>query len=600
MQRLLRDRAPVIASVPFLEEIEPAAMTDSRKDIDHPAPDRPDPPPTDNIIRTALDKETRLTEEFRTTYEKMTGRVIEIRKSQRQVHLGGGEANIEKQHGKGRLTARERIDLLIDEGSRFHELGEFAAWDMYAEWGGAPAAGVICGLGRVEGRLVMIIANDATVKAGAFFPMTAKKTIRCQYIAEQCHLPTIYLVDSAGVFLPLQEDVFPDQDDFGRVFYLNARMTSKGIPQITAIMGYCVAGGAYLPIMTDKVLMTEGSGLYIGGPALVKAAIGQEASHEELGGAWVHSAISGTIDYREKDDPSCISRLRRLVAQMGNMQRAPFARSEAIEPRFDPDDLYGIYDDDPVRQYEMKEIIARIVDDSEFVEYRADIGRTLLCGYSRIGGWSVGIVANQRQQQKPAVGTVEVGGVIYPESAEKAARFIMDCNQNLIPLLFLHDVSGFMVGREVEYEGIIKAGSKMVNVVSNSVVPKITVILGGSHGAGNYALAGKAYDPRFIFAWPTARYAVMGGAQAANTLADIRVKSLKQQGKKITDEEKQDIIDTIAGEYERQTDARYAAARLWVDAIIDPKETRSWIIAALEAASHQPEFARFNPGILQT
>ncbi|MFC1627930.1 acyl-CoA carboxylase subunit beta [Gemmatimonadota bacterium] len=566
----------------------------------HPAPDRPDPPPTDNTIRTAVDQEFRLTERFRETYEKMVERVVEIRKSQRQVHLGGGEANIEKQHKKGRLTARERIDLLIDEESRFHELGEFAAWDMYQEWGGAPAAGVICGLGRVEGRLVMIIANDATVKAGAFFPMTAKKTIRCQYIAEQCHLPTIYLVDSAGVFLPLQEDVFPDQDDFGRVFYLNARMTSKGIPQITAIMGYCVAGGAYLPIMTDKVLMTEGSGLYIGGPALVKAAIGQDASHEELGGAWVHSAISGTIDYREKDDPSCITRLRRLVAQMGNMQRAPFARVEPIEPRFDPDDMYGIFKDDPVQQYDVKEIIARIVDDSEFVEYRADIGKTLLCGYSRIGGWSVGIVANQRLQQKPARGTTEVGGVIYPESAEKAARFIMDCNQNLIPLIFLHDVSGFMVGREVEYEGIIKAGSKMVNAVSNSVVPKITVILGGSHGAGNYALAGKAYDPRFIFAWPPARYAVMGGAQAANTLADIRVRSLEQQGKKLSDADKQEILDSIAGEYERQTDARYAAARLWVDAIIDPKETRSWIMTALEAASHQPEFERFNPGILQT
>jgi len=575
-------------------------MTDTRRDPDHPAPDRPDPPPADNIIQTIVDQDFRLTERFRTAYEKMAGKVVEIRKSQRQVHLGGGEGNIEKQHLKGRLTARERIELLVDEGSVFHELGEFAAWEMYPEWGGAPAAGVICGLGRVEERLVMIIANDATVKAGAFFPMTAKKVIRSQYIAEQCHLPTIYLVDSAGVFLPLQEDVFPDQDDFGRVFYLNARMTSKGIPQITAIMGYCVAGGAYLPIMTDKVLMTEGSGLYIGGPALVKAAIGQEASHEELGGAWVHSAISGTIDYREKDDPSCIARLRRLVGQMGDMQRAPFARVEPVEPRYDADDLYGIFDDDPVQQYDVREIIARIVDDSEFVEYRADIGKTLLCGYSRIGGWSVGIVANQRQQQKPAVGTVEVGGVIYTESAEKAARFIMDCNQNLIPLIFLHDVSGFMVGREAEYSGIIRAGSKMVNAVSNSIVPKITVILGGSHGAGNYALAGKAYDPRFIIAWPPARYAVMGGMQAASTLADIRVRSLEHQGQKLTDEEKQEILDTIAGEYERQTDARYAAARLWVDAIIDPKETRSWIMAALEAASHQPEFERFNPGILQT
>ncbi len=360
-------------------------MSDTRKDPGHPAPDRPDPPAVDNILQTAVDQEFRLTERFRTAYEKMAGKVVEIRKSQRQVHLGGGEGNIEKQHRKGRLTARERIALLVDEESTFHELGEFVAWEMYSEWGGAPAAGVICGLGRIEGRLVMIIANDATVKAGAFFPMTAKKVIRSQYIAEQCHLPTIYLVDSAGVFLPLQEDVFPDQDDFGRVFYLNARMTSKGIPQITAIMGYCVAGGAYLPIMTDKVLMTEGSGLYIGGPALVKAAIGQEASHEELGGAWVHSAISGTIDYREKDDPSCIVRLRRLVSQMGDMQRAPFARVEPVEPRYDADDLYGIFDDDPVQQYDVREIIARIVDDSEFVEYRADIGKTLLCDLHRVG-----------------------------------------------------------------------------------------------------------------------------------------------------------------------------------------------------------------------
>ncbi|MCK4772704.1 MAG: acyl-CoA carboxylase subunit beta [Candidatus Latescibacteria bacterium] len=530
----------------------------------------------------------------------MVERVVEIHKAQRQIHLGGGEANIEKQHAKGRLTARERVELLIDEGSRFYELGEFAAWDMYKEWGGAPAAGSVCGLGSVEGRLAMIIANDATVKAGAFFPMTAKKIIRCQYIAEQCHLPTIYLVDSAGIFLPLQEDVFPDQDDFGRIFYLNARMTSKGIPQITAIMGYCVAGGAYLPVMTDKILMTEGSGLYIGGPALVKAAIGQEVSHEELGGAWIHSAVSGTIDFREKDDPACLVRLRRLMAQIGEKPRAPFARAEPVEPRYDPDDLYGIFTDDLTRQYDMKEIIARIVDDSEFVEYRSDIGKTVLCGYSRIGGWSVGIVGNQRLHQKPAMGMPEVGGVIYPESAEKAARFIMDCNQNLIPLIFLHDVSGFMVGKDAEYDGIIRAGAKMVNVVSNSVVPKITVIVGGSYGAGNYAMAGKAYDPRFILAWPTARYAVMGGAQAANTLADIRVKSLEKRGEKLSDEEKQEILDTINAEYDRQTDSRYAAAHLWVDAIIDPRDTRDWLITALDAASHQPEIEKFNPGILQT
>ena len=575
-------------------------MTEQKKEQDHPTADHPEPPSTDSTLVTAVTKDVRLSDDFRVAYERMVERVVEIHKAQRQIHLGGGEANIEKQHAKGRLTARERVELLIDEGSRFFELGEFAAWDMYREWGGAPAAGSVCGMGSVEGRLVMIIANDATVKAGAFFPMTAKKIIRCQYIAEQCHLPTIYLVDSAGIFLPLQEDVFPDQDDFGRIFYLNARMTSKGIPQITAIMGYCVAGGAYLPVMTDKILMTEGSGLYIGGPALVKAAIGQEISHEELGGAWIHSAVSGTIDFREKDDPACLARLRRLVAQIGEKPRAPFARAEPVEPRYDPDDLYGIFNDDLTRQYDMKEIIARIVDDSEFVEYRSDIGKTVLCGYSRIGGWSVGIVGNQRLHQKPAMGMPEVGGVIYPESAEKAARFVMDCNQNLIPLIFLHDVSGFMVGKDAEYDGIIRAGAKMVNVVSNSVVPKITVIVGGSYGAGNYAMAGKAYDPRFIFAWPTARYAVMGGAQAANTLADIRVKSLEKRGEKLSDEEKQEILDTINAEYDRQTDSRYAAARLWVDAIIDPRDTRDWLITALDAASHQPEIEKFNPGILQT
>ena len=575
-------------------------MTNPTNKPDHPAPDRSDPPPTDNIIVSGITREIRLSEEFRAAYERMAERVVEIHKTQRTIHECGGPANIEKQHAKGRLTARERIELLIDEDSVFHELAEFAAWEMYEEWGGAPSAGTVAGIGIVEEHQLMIIANDATVKAGAFFPMTAKKIIRCQYIAEKCHLPTIYLVDSAGIFLPLQEDVFPDHDDFGRIFYLNARMSSKNIPQMTAIMGYCVAGGAYLPIMTDKILMTEGSGLYIGGPALVKAAIGQEVSHEELGGAWVHSALSGTIDYREKDDPSCIARLRRLVAQMGERPGAPFARVEPVEPRYDADDLYGIYNGDPTQQYDMREIIARVVDDSEFVEYRADIGGTVLCGYARIDGWSVGIVANQRLHHQPPMGTMEAGGVIYPESAEKAARFIMDCNQNLIPLIFLHDVSGFMVGKEAEYEGIIRAGSKMVNAVSNSIVPKITLIVGGSFGAGNYAMAGKAYDPRFIFAWPTAKYAVMGGAQAANTLAHIRVRSLEREGKQLSDEEKQEILDRIKGEYERQTNARYAAARLWVDAIIDPRDTRVWLATALRAAAHQPDCGVFNPGVLQT
>ncbi|MCK5034236.1 MAG: acyl-CoA carboxylase subunit beta, partial [Calditrichia bacterium] len=428
----------------------------------------------------------------------------------KNINLGGGVKNIEKQHAKKRLTARERLNLLLDKDSNFFELGAFTAFEMYQEFGGCPAGGTVAGLGRISGKLCMIIANDATVKAGSFFPMTSKKVIRAQKIAFENHIPTIYLVDSAGIFLPLQEDVFPDTDDFGRVFYLNARMSSKGIPQITAIMGMCVAGGAYLPVMCDKVLMTEGSGLFLAGPALVKAAIGQVTDAEELGGAKMHAEISGTVDFHEKDDESAIKRIRQLVSAMGQKEKMIYDKIESKEPRYHISELDKIMPHDTMKDYDTREIIARIVDDSELVEYRQNFGRTLICGYARIGGYSVGIIANQKKHYFNKGKPPEFGGVIYSESAEKAARFIMDCNQNTIPLLFIHDVNGFMVGKDAEQSGIIKAGAKMVNAVSNSVVPKISLIIGGTFGAGHYAMCGKAYEPRFIFAWPTARYAVMG------------------------------------------------------------------------------------------
>jgi len=461
------------------------------------------------------------------------------------------------------------------------------------------------GLGRVSGRQVMIIANDATVKAGAFFPMTAKKVIRAQNISIENRIPTLYLVDSAGVFLPLQEDVFPDTDDFGRVFRNNAVMSAMGIPQITAIMGMCVAGGAYLPVMCDHILMTEGSGLFLAGPALVQAAIGQKVSAEELGGAKMHAQISGTVDFREPDDDACITRIRALVDKFGHKATARFDHVKAENPQFPVDEIYGVFSAAGARQYDMHEVIARIVDGSRFEEYRAEYGQTVLCGYARIGGWAVGIVANQKKNVRmtdPESGQqrIEVGGVIYTESAEKAARFILDCNQNLVPLIFLHDVNGFMVGKEAEWSGIIRAGAKMVNAVSNSVVPKIAVICGGSFGAGHYAMCGKAYDPRFIFAWPTARYAVMSGESASGTLVEIKIKQLEREGKKLSDKEKKDLRESIRKTYEHQTDPRYAAARLWVDAIIDPAETRDALILALEAASLNPEVREFKTGVLQT
>ncbi len=508
---------------------------------------------------------------FEKNMRAMAELVAAVRNEEEKIRLGGGEKAIESQHAKKRLTARERINLLIDRDTEFFELGLYAAYEMYEEWGGAPSAGVVTGLGRVHGRLFMLIVNDATVKAGAFFPMTAKKVIRAQNIAIENHIPTIYLVDSAGVFLPLQEDVFPDTDDFGRVFRNNAVMSAMGIPQITAIMGMCVAGGAYLPVMCDTILMTEGSGLFLAGPALVQAAIGAKYTAEELGGAQMHAQIAGTIDYREPNDHICLERIRSVVSKLGHKPTAPFNRVKAEPPAYAAEEIYGIFEADGMRPYDMKEIIARIVDGAKFDEYKAEYAKR-----------------------------VEFGRVIYTESAEKAARFIMDCNQNLVPLVFLHDVNGFMVGRDAEWSGIIKAGAKMVNAVANSVVPKITVIIGGSFGAGHYAMCGKAYDPRFVFAWPSARYAVMSGAAAAGTLVEIKIKQLERGGKKLSEQDRKELFDATKATYDHQTDPRYGAARLWLDKIIDPMETRQALITALEAAALNPEVKEFKVGVLQT
>ncbi|HKS74965.1 MAG TPA: acyl-CoA carboxylase subunit beta [Terriglobales bacterium] len=540
---------------------------------------------------------------FEANMRFMADLVSQVRNEEEKIREGGGIKAIEKQHAHGRLTARERIQRLVDPGS-FFELGIYTAYGMYDEWGGAPSAGVITGLARIHTRLIMIIANDATVKAGAFFPMTSKKVIRAQNIAIENRIPTIYLVDSAGVFLPLQEDVFPDTDDFGRVFRNNAVMSAMGIAQVAAIMGMCVAGGGYLPVMCDHVLMTDGSGLFLAGPALVQAAIGQKYSAEELGGAAMHASISGTVDFREPNDEACLARIRAIVEKWGYRRLSPWDRKKPEAPALAAEEIYGIYDSSPARPYDMKEILARVVDGSRFDEYKPEYGKTVLCGYARIGGFAVGIVANQKlhAQQTDHEGhkRVEFGGVIYTESAEKAARFIMDCNQNLIPLVFFHDVNGFMVGRDAEWSGIIKAGAKMVNAVSNSVVPKITVIVGGSFGAGHYAMCGKAYDPRFVFAWPTARYAVMSGESAAGTLVEIKVKQLERGGKKLSDAEKKELYESVKRTYDEQTDPRYGAARLWIDKIIDPIETRDAITQALEAAALNPDVPEFKVGVLQT
>lgn len=527
--------------------------------------------------------------------------VTELNARASQIKLGGGVERMEREHKRGKMTARERIRALVDDPDEFYELGLFTADGMYEDEGGCPAGGTVMGLGHVEGRLCMIVANDATVKAGAWFPITAKKNLRAQEIAMENRIPVIYLVDSAGVFLPMQDEIFPDKEHFGRIFRNNARMSSAGIPQISAIMGSCVAGGAYLPIMSDEALIVDGTGsVFLAGPFLVKAAIGEDVDKETLGGAATHSEISGVTDYKVDNDEEAIEKVRKLVAQLGPFPRAGFNRTDATAPAFPEDDIYGVVPTGSSQPYDMKEVLARIVDEDSWVEYKEGYGQTILTGYARIDGWSVGIVANQRMVVKNSDGEMQVGGVIYSDSADKAARFIMNCNQKRVPLVFLQDVTGFMVGSRAEHGGIIKDGAKMVNAVANSVVPKFTVIVGNSYGAGNYAMCGKAYDPRLILSWPTARIAVMGGSQAAKTLLQIQVAKLKKQGKELTQGEQRVMLNEIEERYKTQTSPYYAAARIWVDEIIDPKDTRRWLSLGIEMADHNPEIEDFNPGVIQT
>jgi 3-methylcrotonyl-CoA carboxylase beta subunit len=517
-----------------------------------------------------------------------------------RIKEGGGAAAIDRQHAKGRKTARERIAGLLDPGSTSLELGLWAAYEMYQEWGGAPGAGVVTVIGSIDGRRVMVIANDATVKAGACFPLTIKKILRAQTIAGQNRLALVYLVDSSGVFLPMQDEVFPDEDDFGRIFRNNAVLSAAGVPQYAAIMGNCVAGGAYLPVLCDTVLMTEGSGLYLAGPALVKAAIGQEISHEELGGAHVHAAISGTVDYREPNDDACLARLRRLIALLPPDPPAPVSRATIAPPARPADDIYTLVSSDPSAQYDVRDLLAAILDGGRLDEYRSEYGRTLICGFGSLGGTPLGVVATQRLRFRPeGGGPIQFGGVIYADSADKAARFVLDCNQSRLPILFLQDVNGFDVGRDAERTGIIRRGAKLVNAVSNSTVPKITLILGHSFGAGHYALCGKAFDPRFIFAWPGARYAVMGAQQAARTMLDVNVAALKRQGKAVDDAELASIAEELRLRYDRETDIRYAAARLWVDAIIDPAQTREILSMALDVAVRTRALSPVCTGVFQ-
>ncbi len=520
-----------------------------------------------------------------------------------EIRRGGGLKAIERQHERNRLTARERIDLLVDRPARgrgrFVELGLFAAWNMYREHGGAPAAGVVTGVGPVNGRLCMIIANDATVKAGAFFPMTCKKIIRAQMIAQMARLPLIYLVDSAGVFLPLQEDVFPDTDDFGRIFRNNAVLSAEGIVQIAAIMGNCVAGGGYLPVLCDTLLMTEGSGLYLAGPALVKAAIGQVVDHESLGGAKMHAAISGTIDYREATDEDCLRRVRSLMEAVQSVTPPPDPPYPAVGPARQPDDVYRIFRESPAEQYDMNQLLECIVDGGTSNEYKAEYGPSIICAYTRIGGYPCGIVANQRMLTRSANAGAQMPAVIYHESADKAARFIMDCNQKKLPILFVNDTTGFMVGRDSEQSGIIRSGAKMVNAMSNCIVPKIALIVGNSYGAGNYAMCGRAFDPFLTYGWPGSKFAVMGANQAAGVLAQIQLAALERRGEIVDERERREVLDAVKASYSEQADIRYGAARGWVDRLIEPHETREEMIEALRIASKHPMNGEFRTGVLQ-
>lgn len=525
----------------------------------------------------------------------------ELLQKRKETRLGGGLKRIEAHKKKGKLTARERIELLLDKGSTFMELGLFTGDGMYEEEGGCPSGGTVAGIGYVCGRMVVVVANDATVKAGAWFPITAKKNLRAQEVSIENNLPIIYLVDSAGIYLPLQADVFADKEHFGRVFRNNSIMSSMGIVQIAAIMGSCVAGGAYLPIMSDEAMIVDGTGsVFLAGSYLVKSAIGEDVDNETLGGASTHCEISGVTDYKHPNDEACLQSIRNIVDKMGARPRAGFSRVTPMAPKFGWETLPEVFPADRAKPYDMEEILKRLCDNSEWEEYKALYGKTLVCAYARIDGWAVGIVANQRKMVKSKKGEMQMGGVIYSDSADKAARFIMNCNQKRIPLLFIQDVSGFMVGSRSEHGGIIKDGAKLVNVMSNSVVPKITLYVGNSFGAGNYAMCGKAYDPRFLFAWPTAQVAVMSGAAAANTLLQIEKATLQAKGKEIDPETEKSLFQTIKARYDRQTSPYFAAARLWIDELILPSETRTMISMGLEAADHAPISREFNPGVLQT
>jgi len=539
--------------------------------------------------------------EFNKNEDQLKQLCFQLKTKLQKVHLGGGENKIKDQHEKGKLTARERIAKLVDKDSRFLEVGAFTAEGMYQEYGGCPSAGVVTGIGYVHGRQCVIVANDATVKAGAWFPMTAKKNLRAQEIAIENKLPIIYLVDSAGVFLPLQDEVFPDKEHFGRLFRNNAVMSSMGIIQIAAIMGSCVAGGAYLPIMSDEAMIVDKTGsIFLAGSYLVKAAIGEEVDNETLGGATTHCEISGVTDYKCKNDEDCLQRIRNIFEKLGHNTTAGFDRIAPAPPKEKQEDIYGLIPADRVKPYDTLEIIKRLVDNSEFEEYKQHYGQTILCGLGRIDGWAVGIVANQRKVVKNKKNEMQMGGVIYSDSADKAARFIMNCNQKKIPLVFLQDVTGFMVGSKSEQGGIIKDGAKMVNAMANSVVPKFTIIMGNSYGAGNYAMCGKAYDPRLIYAWPTAQLAVMSGASAAKTLLQIRVSALKAKGQTISPEDEKKLLEEITNKYNEQLSPYYAASRLWIDGIIDPMETRKVISMGIEAANHAPLEKRYNVGVIQT
>lgn len=537
---------------------------------------------------------------FNTREDKNKLRLSDINSLYNEIKKGGGEKGLQKLRDQGKMTARERIEYLLDKNRDSIEIGAFAGFGMYEEHGGCPSGGVVVVMGYVSGKQCIVVANDASVKAGAWFPITGKKNLRAQEIAMENRLPIIYLVDSAGVYLPMQDEIFPDKEHFGRIFRNNARMSSMGIIQISAVMGSCVAGGAYLPIMSDEAMIVDGTGsIFLAGSYLVKAAIGENIDNETLGGATTHCEISGVTDYKAKDDKDALDRIKNIMKMTGSFEEAGFNRTESFSPQENPADIFGHMPVSRAEQYDTFDIIKCLTDNSEYEEYKPDYGKTIICATARIDGWAVGIIANQRKLVKNGKGEMQFGGVIYSDSADKATRFIANCNQRKIPLVFLQDVTGFMVGSKSEHGGIIKDGAKMVNAVANSVVPKFTVIMGNSYGAGNYAMCGKAYDPRLIVAWPWADLAVMGGAQAAKVLAQIQESTLKKQGKEITEEEHQEILDTISKRYQNQTDATYAAARLWTDAIINPEDTRKWISMGIEAANHAPIREPFNMGVIQ-